>query len=200
MTTTDTTPLPYIRDPRPMADGGIMTVHNLPKAGERGRWTALYKMIVAEAITHGLISEQEAIERYCATAAELRRWRLMLEREGRDGLKANNFAGVDVPEQLADLETFQDGPLALDLRKRSVRLNGQLVDLPPLHIKVLSILVRGAPAVVSRDLVFALVYGGRVRQPESKILDVIVCHLRRKLGAGCIETSWGRGWQWRGIA
>jgi Protein of unknown function (DUF1153) len=192
------TPLPYVTDPRPAAQGGIVVAADLPKAGERGRWTVLYKMLIAEAVTHALIPAEEACERYCMTARELRRWVEQLDREGREGLKANNFAAAEPPEPLAHLEVFQDGPIAIDFRKRTARLADQLVDFSPKEFELLAILIRGASACVPRETVFALLYSGRERQPESKILDVMICKIRRKLGAGTIETVWGRGWQWKG--
>jgi DNA-binding response OmpR family regulator len=194
------TTLPYITDPRPVAKGGLMTAFDLPRKGERKRWTRLYKTVVAEALKANLISAEEAAERYAATVAELMQWIKLLEAEGPRGLSANNFLADYAPEAPTDMPMIQDGPIVIDFIKKTVRLNEQLVDLAPLEFKILSILVRGAPNVVTRADLFALLYSGRERMPESKILDVLVHHVRSKLGRGCIETVWGRGWTWKGIA
>ena len=48
--------------------------------------------------------------------------------------------------------------------------------------------------VATREFIVATVYGGR-DEPESNIVDTIVCHVRRRLGIHrrAIQTAWGRG-------
>ena len=176
-------PLPSIADPRLSSCGGILTVHDLPKAGEKKRWTPLYKAIVAAAINNKLLTPQEACDRYCMTAAELKRWIERLETQGIHGLAADNF-------QLEKLEELP--PLIADPLSNGVR------HLTQNQLRLVSLLIHRAPAIVSREDVYSFLYADR-RPAKTKILDIMICKIRRQLGHGAIETIWGRGWQWKGV-
>lgn len=52
--------------------GDLLTIHNLPPNDIR--WTRRRKAIVAEAIHHGIISLEDAAQRYAATVAEVASW------------------------------------------------------------------------------------------------------------------------------
>jgi hypothetical protein len=189
------TPLPTLIDPRKIALGGLLTVHDLPKTGERKRWTPLYKAIIAEAINKKVMSPQEACDRYCMTAAELKRWIDLLENQGIRGLSVNNFQIDYAPEKLDDVPSIQDGPLSIDFATRIVKFDDRILHFTPKQIRLLSILIRRAPMSVSREDIYALLYGDK-RRPQSRILDVMVCTIRKQLGCNAIETVWGRGWRW----
>lgn len=193
-------PLPFVRDPRGTSRGCVMTRADLPKKGERGRWTMAYKAIVAEAIKHNVISMEEACERYITTAREVKRWIAVLEADGMRALKADNFQNF--VQEDADLPTvINDGPLSINLQTKTVRLHDQVIHMQPLEMKVLALLIRCAPHTVSRAQLFTLLYGNRERPAHAKILDVAVCKARRNLGCkAAIETVWGRGWRWKGMA
>jgi two-component system cell cycle response regulator CtrA len=56
-------------------------------------------------------------------------------------------------------------------------------------------------AIVTKRMLLAHLYGG-INEPELKIIDVFVYHLRKKLaratgGNHYIETVWGRGYRVR---
>jgi hypothetical protein len=104
-------PLPTVVDPRKTNLGGLLTAHDLPKAGERKRWTRVYKAIIADAIKHGLMTSQEACDRYCMTVGELERWIELLETQGLRGLSASNLASGHTSAKLEDVPTFRDGRL-----------------------------------------------------------------------------------------
>ena len=63
------------------------------------------------------------------------------------------------------------------------------------QLRLLSILIRRAPAAVSREEVYSFLYGDS--GPNPKILDVMVCKIRKQLGDDVLETVWGRGWRWK---
>ena len=73
----------------------------------------------------------------------------------------------------------------------------RFVLLPDTQFEILALFVRAYPRMVSRQSLMNWLYQLRPdEEPEPKILDVYVCHLRRKLkplGVG-FETVWGRGW------
>jgi len=188
-------PLPTIVDPSQMNQGGLLTVHDLPKAGERKRWTALYKAIIAKAIKHGVMSPEEACDRYCMAATELKRWIELLETQGVRGLSANNIQPDYVPEKVDDIPSIQDGPLSIDFATQVVRLDGRDMHFTVNQLRLLSILIHRAPMSVSREDVYRLLYANR-HGPQHKILDVMICKIRARLGRNIIETVWGRGWRW----
>jgi len=58
-------------------------------------------------------------------------------------------------------------------------------------------LIASGPAVLTREAAMSALYAGRDWPECGKILDVLICHVRRKIapdGFG-IETAWGRGWR-----
>lgn len=71
-----------------------------------------------------------------------------------------------------------------------------MLGLPKLQRSLLGLLMKRP--LVSRDTAFAAIYGDRpeASQPEIKILDVHLSHLRGRLrGLGVtITTRWGEGW------
>jgi hypothetical protein len=193
-----TTPLPTIIDPRPAALGGLLTAHDLPKAGERKRWTRLYKAIIAEAIKNSLMGPQEACDRYYMTAAELKRWIELLDTQGIRGLSASNFHLASYEAETLDaVPSIQDGPLSIDFDRQIVRLDDRILHFTANQFRFLSLLIRRAPSSVSREDAYALLYGDKPG-PQSRILDVMICKIRTTLGCNAIETVWGRGWRWQG--
>ena len=68
-----------------LEDGSVLTLADLPSGTER--WVARRKAIVVEAIGHGLLSRDEAIERYRLTEEELDGWISSASRLGLAGLK-----------------------------------------------------------------------------------------------------------------
>jgi len=189
--------LPTIRDPRKSSLHGPLTRHDI-LANRRAskRWTPLYKAIIAEAIRGRLLTPEEAIEQFGTTAAELTRWVEAIEKHGVRGLMANNFAPENVAPKLADLPTIENGRVFVDVENRILRIDGVQVFVTPNQFRFLSLLIYRAPESVSRDEAYAFLYDGETRKPAWKILDVMVCKLRRTLGEGAIETVWGRGWRW----
>jgi DNA-binding response OmpR family regulator len=84
------------------------------------------------------------------------------------------------------------GDLEVDLRSRRVRCNGEAVDLTPREYDLLVYLASDAGAVLTRDQIMCDVWDENWWGP-TKTLDVHVASLRRKLGAGVIETVRGVG-------
>jgi Protein of unknown function (DUF1153) len=56
------------------------------------RWTPLRKAAVVRAVRKGVITEREAIERYCLSAEELAEWQHEIERHGTLGLRVRRRA------------------------------------------------------------------------------------------------------------
>ena len=57
---------------------------------------------------------------------------------------------------------------------------------------------RNRSRTLSRERIMTLLYGGQIdEEPDMKIIDVLVCKIRRKLKGFpvLIENSWGRGYR-----
>lgn len=68
-----------------LPDGTILTVADLPQGDQR--WVARRKAVVVKAIEHGLLSREDAMERYGLTEEELACWFSAIARNGTGGLK-----------------------------------------------------------------------------------------------------------------
>ncbi|MFZ7090548.1 DUF1153 domain-containing protein [Primorskyibacter sp. 2E233] len=70
-----------------LPDGSVMTRADLPPAETR-RWVASRKAAVVRAVQFGLITSDQAMERYGLSAEELMTWVRSAARHGEDALKA----------------------------------------------------------------------------------------------------------------
>jgi two-component system, cell cycle response regulator CtrA len=89
------------------------------------------------------------------------------------------------------------GGLSLNLELCTVRTpRGSLMHLTPKEYRMMEILMLRAGKTLSKDELLNHLYGG-ADDPELKIIDVMICKLRKKLTAAgvpdFIETVWGRG-------
>jgi two-component system, OmpR family, copper resistance phosphate regulon response regulator CusR len=89
------------------------------------------------------------------------------------------------------------GPLELDLIRRQVRLDDDVVDLSEREFSLLRALMEQPDVVVAREQLLARVWGIDF-DPGTNVLDVCVRRLRRKLGpAAPIETVRHAGYRLR---
>jgi two-component system, OmpR family, alkaline phosphatase synthesis response regulator PhoP len=97
------------------------------------------------------------------------------------------------------LESIKVGPLEIDPLSEEVRLNGQLLDLTPTEFRLLLALARHPGEAVSRQALFAQVWGLEEGVDE-RVVDTTVARLRKKLGDDArsprfIATVFGRGYR-----
>ena len=89
------------------------------------------------------------------------------------------------------------GPLVVDPRDHTVRVNGEPVELTATEYRLLEYLVRRAEAIVSREQLADHVWGSDY-DPFSNVADVYIGYVRRKLQAHCdvplIHTVRGLGY------
>ena len=95
--------------------------------------------------------------------------------------------------------TIRTGDLAVDLETRVVSVDGKPVRLTGKEYGIFELLSLRKGSTVTKEMLLAHLYGG-AREPEMKIIDVFVCHLRKKLALATgvkhyIETVWGRGYR-----
>ncbi len=69
-----------------LEDGTVLSQADLPPSSVR-RWVASRKAVVVKAVDNGLISEEEALERWALSDEELQQWRDALSRHGEAALK-----------------------------------------------------------------------------------------------------------------
>jgi two-component system cell cycle response regulator CtrA len=90
------------------------------------------------------------------------------------------------------------GDLCLNLDAKTVEVAGARVHLTGKEYKVLELLALRKGSTLTKETFLNHLYGG-MDEPESKIIDVFMCKLRKKLafasgGNDYIETVWGRGY------
>jgi two-component system cell cycle response regulator CtrA len=97
---------------------------------------------------------------------------------------------------------IKTGPISIDLAARTVEVSGHRVSLTAKEYAIVEMLSLRKGMTLTKEMFLTHLYGGR-DEPETKIIDVFVCKLRKKLAAagtdasGCIETVWGRGYALR---
>ena len=92
-------------------------------------------------------------------------------------------------------ELLRHGPLAVDMRTRKVTVDGREIALTPKEFDILECLAADPGRVVSRQEILESAWDAHWYGP-TKVLDVHVAALRRKLGVpGLIETVYGRGFR-----
>ncbi len=90
--------------------------------------------------------------------------------------------------------TIAIGDIEIDPAARSVTRAGGPVVLTARELAVLLALARRPGTMLSRAQLVEALYGWN-ESIESNAIDVYIHHLRRKLGAGVIETQRGLGWR-----
>jgi two-component system, cell cycle response regulator CtrA len=90
------------------------------------------------------------------------------------------------------------GNLVVDLRARTVDVDGHAVHLTGKEYGILELMSLHKGHILTKEMFLNHLYHG-MDEPELKIIDVFVCKLRKKLaqatgGEHHIETVWGRGY------
>ncbi len=101
------------------------------------------------------------------------------------------------PRETVEQKILQASNLEIDLLKRTVRRNGQLVDLQPTEFRLLEYLVRHAGQVVTRTMLLENVWNFHF-DPKTNIVETHISRLRGKLNTGdksdLIHTVRGAGY------
>jgi two-component system cell cycle response regulator CtrA len=90
------------------------------------------------------------------------------------------------------------GPIVVDLSKHEVMVGESRLDLTSKEYRILELLSLRKGSTLGKSHFLSHLYGG-IDEPESKIIDVFICKLRRKLiestgGDNYIHTVWGQGY------
>lgn len=93
------------------------------------------------------------------------------------------------------------GPLSLDLLRREVVWGDRKLDLQPREFALLEYLMRHDGEVVSKTMLLEHIWGYDF-EPQTNVVDVLVCRLRKKLetesGENIIHTIRGVGYVLKG--
>jgi two-component system OmpR family response regulator len=90
------------------------------------------------------------------------------------------------------------GALRVDTHRGELSLAGTPVPLTPQEWRLVSYLAHNLERIVSRSELLDHVYE-RGLDPDSNVIDVVIARVRRKIGAGRIETVRGRGFRLRAL-
>jgi two-component system OmpR family response regulator len=100
----------------------------------------------------------------------------------------------------AQLTRLQCGSLSIDLLRREVRRDGQLISLQPREYRLLEELVRNSERAVTRTMLLERVWGFHF-DPQTNIVETHISRMRAKLNEGdkpdLIETIRGVGYRMR---
>ena len=111
--------------------------------------------------------------------------------------EVSNAVGIPSPARNHQSK-IRTGDLLVDLETHVVTADGKPVGLTGKEYSILELLSWRKGVTVTKEMLLGHLYGGK-DEPELKIIDVFVCHLRKKLaqatgGEHYIETIWGRGY------
>ena len=165
---------------------GSLTIEGLPPPDTRCSVISR-KTEVAAAVRDGLISQEEARQRFELSLNEALYWQRQIENCGR------NAQLTTLPKRDRRI-----GRLVLHLHNRTVELNGHYLRLSPKEYALLELLFSHKGEVFTREEIVSHLYSG-VAAPNVKIVDVFVRSLRRKLAATTggehyIVDKWSRGY------
>ena len=94
----------------------------------------------------------------------------------------------------------QHGPLTVNLsQKWAENAAGERIHLTGKEFAILEALIMRRGGLVTRDALMGFLYNG-IDEPEIKIVDVLICKVRKKLNdhgvpGRLIDTVWGRGYR-----
>lgn len=93
--------------------------------------------------------------------------------------------------------TLQAGNLEMDLLKHEVTRGGEKIDLPAKEYALLELMLRNTGTVISKTTILEKVYEYNF-DPQTNVVDVLVCRLRNKVDKGfdekMIQTVRGVGY------
>ncbi len=92
--------------------------------------------------------------------------------------------------------TFVRSGLEIDMERMTVRNNGEMVLLTPIEFRLLSAILRAGGRVVTRNKLLEGIWDMGGQFIDGNTLSVHISRLREKVGAECIRTVRGVGYQW----
>lgn len=178
---------------------------DLPKPDTK-RWVVRRKAEVVAAVDAGLLTLDEALERYGISMETFTIWKQKISKGGLPALRETRVQDSEVRHSASAPTTeapeptvAQEHPLSIEAGSRLVCFNGQRIGhFTWKETDLLEILLQRQGVAVDKTQLLNLLYKGKY-EPGMKVLDVFVCKLRKKLeaytGKKWIETMWGNGYR-----
>jgi two-component system, OmpR family, response regulator len=105
-----------------------------------------------------------------------------------------------VPANATPARLLRFDGLAIDLDRRSVQRNGEIIELTSTEFELLAMLAAAPHKVFSRDDILASLRGRSAEDIHSRAVDILVSRLRRKLEPlDCIHTLRNAGYTFAGV-
>jgi hypothetical protein len=196
----------------PGLDAGPLRLTDLPEPGTR-RWTGLRKVQVLGAVRGGLITRDEAWNRYGLTETELNNWDAQYQTSGVRGLYLPRTKKVRGEPGHTEQRTRgwtirlsleparKDGNLIVEPSERLISYGNASAKLLEMQMMILIELMKRPEDIVSKQVLLNAIWADHGIMPSHRVLDVGICHLRKRLYAVSertwIETEWGRGYRWK---
>ena len=93
-----------------------------------------------------------------------------------------------------DLTVYKFSHIRMDVSARKVWLNDELLDLTAIEFDLLRVLMSHPGQVLTRDQLLEDVWGTEYFS-DTRVVDVHIGNIRKKLGGNFIETVWGVGYR-----
>ena len=186
--------------------------------GEEGQWLAesnQYDVIILDimlpkldgiSVLNNLRSAGNDVHIILLTAKDTVEDRVQGLEQGADDYLVKPFAMEELVARVQALARrgYQNksprikiGPLIIDTSERSLRKNGELVELPPRDFSLLEYLAVRRGTVVSRNEIEEHIYDDKV-EPMSNVVDAAIYSLRKKIDSpdqpSFIRTRRGMGY------
>ena len=138
--------------------------------------------------------------------------RVVALRSGADGYLIKPFDRQELVASLTAIvrrsnghadSRIQTGPIIIDLSKHEVKVSDERLKLTSKEYHILELLSLRKGTTLTKAHFINHLYSG-IDEPESKIIDVFICKLRKKLsdatgGDNYIHTVWGQGYVLRDV-
>ncbi len=118
------------------------------------------------------------------------------ENEGTLSLKVKKFVNElssDLKNTIIDTKT----DIIIDGDSQTVKKSGHTIKMSNIEYNLLELLLKNKNEVLSRRQIEKNVWGNNISDFDSRVIDVYILKLRRKLDVNCIETVRGIGYVWR---
>lgn len=102
-----------------------------------------------------------------------------------------------------DSSVLESGPFVLDLKSRTVKKNGELIDLTQVEYQILEYFMNNKNTALDRSSILNHIWGESY-YGDAKIVDVNIRRIRMKIeeepsAPKYIMTIWGYGYKWNDI-
>ena len=99
-----------------------------------------------------------------------------------------------------DSSVLESGPFVLDLKSRTVKKNGELIDLTQVEYQILEYFMNNKNTALDRSSILNHIWGESY-YGDAKIVDVNIRRIRMKIeeepsAPKYIMTIWGYGYKW----